>query len=314
MAKICTTANQKGGVSKTTSSLNICYSFAQKGRRTLYVDFDSQGSGSLNLGIDVASENTRTIDELLVNFMDNPKSITYEDVKPYIYHPTYEANERVEGTTKWERVNKPFGFDVIPASLNLATVEMQMMLRGGRTVSGKAYPFYLRDILKPLDEYYDFIIIDTAPSLSYLSINAMCAGTSGIIVPSNLDIMSFRGIGSFIDTANEAVQLTQNAGEDHRGILGVLLSLYSERRTVDNALARYIIDFYPVPVFKTRIIDSSDAKKANASMLLFSQVNKKAKACFDNLTAEIEEAINYPDKWKQEAKDTYMQTKQEEGE
>ena len=314
MAKIIALANQKGGVSKTTSSLNICYSFAQKGRKALLIDFDSQGSSSLNLGIDVASDEINTIEELLVKFMDDPKSITYEDVKPYIYKPTFETNERIEGTTKWQRVNKEFGFDVIPASLNLATVEMQMMLRGGRTVSGKAYPFYLRDICKVLNDKYDFIVIDTAPSLSYLSINAMCASTSGIIVPSNLDIMSFRGIGSFIDTANEAVQIAKNAKEEHRGILGVLLSLYSERRTVDNALARYIIDFYPVPVFKTRIIDSSDAKKANASMLLFSQVNKKAKACFDNLTTEIEEAINYPDKWKQEAKDTYMQTKQEEGE
>lgn len=310
MAKIICLANQKGGVSKTTDSLNICYSFAQKGRRALLIDFDSQGSASQNLGLDVSSEDTNTIENLIYDFLDNPQAITYEDVKDYIYRPTYETNERIEGSINWQTVNKEFGFDIIPSSLALATVESHIAMRGGRSQSGKIYPFYLRDICKVLDDRYDFIVVDTAPSLGALSINAMCSAKSGIIIPSNLDIMSFRGIGSFIDTANEAVNISIKAGEEHRGILGVLLSLYSERRSVDNALAKYIIEYYPVPVFKTKIIDSSDARKANASMLLFSQINKKAYNCFDELTSEIEEAINYPEKWQNDAKKVYEENKE----
>ena len=312
MSKTLCLANQKGGVAKSTNSLNICYALSQKGNRVLLIDFDSQGSSSLNLGIDVSDDNTNTIEMLLDEYLDKPTKITYEAVKDYIYTPTYVANERVSG--KWTKVNKEFGFDVIPSSLGLASVEMKMGLVGGKSVGGKVFPFYLYLICQTLEDKYDYIIIDTAPSLSTLSVNAMCCATSGIIIPSNLDIMSFRGIGSFIDTAKECVELSEKAGVKHRGILGVLLSLYSERRTVDNYLARYIIDFYPVPVFKTKIIDSSDAKKANASMLLFSQINKKAKACYDKLADELEEAINKPNEWQLSAKQQYEDTKEEQGE
>ena len=312
MAKILCLANQKGGVAKSTNALNISYMLSQKGKKVILIDFDSQGSSSLNLGIDISDSNTNTIDMLLSKFMGHTFDIKYEDVKPYIYRPVFETNERVGG--KWERVNKEFGFDVIPSSLALAMVEMKMGLIGAVKNNGKIDPFCLTDVVRTFKDKYDYVIIDTAPSLSTLSINAMVCAVDGIIIPSNLDIMSFRGIGSFIDTAKDCVEITNKKNIKHRGILGVLLSLYSERRTVDNSLARYIIDFYPIPVFKTKIIDSSDAKKANASMLLFSQINKKARACYERLVDEIEEALTDPAGWEESAKKQYEETKKEQGE
>ena len=99
--------------------------------------------------------------------------------------------------------------------------------------------------------------------------------------------MSFRGIKSFEESVEAAKKLNPN----HKGILGILLSLYFDKRAVDNALAKYIEEFYPIPVFKTQIPDSTDAKRANASGLLFSQVNKKAKKAFDELCKEIMDAV-----------------------
>ena len=307
--------NQKKKKKKTTDCLNIAYSMANtKHKKVLLIDLDSQGSASLNLGINITDENINTIDELLGAYVDRQFThFDWEDVKEFIYRPTFTTKQRVEGTLRWETVTKPFGFDIMPSALPLATVELKMSLAAGNTESKKIYSHYLYDLVKCIEENadYDYIIIDTPPALGALSMNAMAAATEGIIVPSNLDIMSFRGIQSFKKSADYIQQFSEQNNIRHRGVLGILLSLYSERRSVDRALEEYVHDFYPTPTFKQQIRESSDAKKANADGLLFSQISRKARKDFDELADEIEFAIENKEAWEKKSAEVWEKIKEE---
>lgn len=279
--------NQKGGVSKTVSSLNIAYALSNYfGKKVLLIDFDSQASSTLDLGVDATSEDTKSIDELLDPYVENIlRRPTWEQIRPYIITPTYASRERDENNRmKWVNTVRPYGFDLIPSSINLSVTELRM---GIASVNGQIYSGYLNDILQTIEEnsHYDFVVIDTPPALGALSVNAIRASTAGCIAPTNLDIMSFYGLQSLITTI-ESVQRGLPAGE-HAGIMGILLNLYSERRTIDRALDEYLKNFYPVHAFATRIPESSDVKKANASNLLYAQVNKKAAQAYKDLAAEI---------------------------
>lgn len=309
--KVICLGNQKGGCSKTTDCLGICYSFANtKGKKVLLIDLDSQGSASLNLGINITDDDVNTIDELLGAYVT--KQITafgWEDVKNFIYTPTYLARRRVPNSSKWETVQLPFGFDVMPSALSLSVVELQMSLAAN---GGKIYSYYVYDMIECIKQNadYDYIVLDTPPALGAISISSMSAAIDGIIIPSNLDIMSFRGIQSFKESADYVVRASESRGIKHRGILGILLSLYSERRSVDRALEEYVHEFYPTPTFQSQIRESSDAKRANAESLLFSQINKKAKEDFDALVDEIEFAINDKEGWEKKTEEVWKKIKE----
>lgn len=317
-SKIITFGNQKGGVSKSTISLNVSYAMSNfLNKKVLLIDLDSQGSSSLNLGINITDDDINTIDVLLGAYVRREiKSFNWEDVKNFIYTPTYSARRRIEGSIEWETVNIPFGFDAMPSSLPLSLVELQMAIAGGQTSSGRIYSYYLYDLIECIKQNadYDYIIIDTPPSLGALSVNAMTAATSGIIIPSNLDLMSYRGILSFKESADFVQQTTEKKGIKHRGILGIVLSLYSERRSVDKALEEYVHDFYPLATFQTQIRESSDCKRATAEGLLFAQINKKAKEDFTKLSEEIEFAIENPDGWTKRNKEAWQEIKRQRGE
>ena len=291
--RVLACANQKGGVGKTTCSLNICYSLANTyNQRVLLIDMDSQASSSLNLGLDVADEGVHTIDELLDPLIRNRK-ISWDLIEECIYTPTYTDRQRdPENGMKWVTIERPFGFDIIPSELYLSVIEMLMGIAGGATKTG-INMHYLEMITDRIEEQgiYDWIIIDTPPSLGPLSICSVAAARDGIIIVSNLDVMSTRGITSFIESANTV----KNFNKNHRGILGILLSLYSDRRTIDRSIDKWVQEFLPIPTFDTRIPDTADVKKANSSALLVSQINKKARAAFDSLCAEIMYAVEHPE-------------------
>lgn len=298
--------NQKGGVAKTTTTLNAAYALANTHKKkVLLIDMDSQGSASLNVGIDISADETNTIDTLLDVLVKNElPSIPWQLLQNYIYTPTFDDRVRNPlDKMKWLDVKRPFGFDVIPSSLGLSVTEMKMGLAGGKLGTGIRTD-YLSKIIKTIAENrdYDYVLIDTPPSLGALSLNSMAAATDGIIITSSVDIMSIRGISTFIETT-EAIKETI---PEHRGVLGILLSLYSERRIVDRSIEEWVKEFLPIPTFDTRIPETSNVKKANSSMLLVSQLDRKMKTAFDNFTEEIIYACENPEaligsaKWESE--------------
>ena len=295
--KVLCVGNQKGGVSKTTTSLNLCYSLANTyHQKVLLIDMDSQGSASLNLQIDVASEDIHTIDQLLEPIvLREQRNVTWEALQECIYTPSYTDRVRdPEDRMKWKQVQTPFGFDLIPSSLYLSIVEMRMGIAAGKFYGGAINQFYLRQtIIETLRNYsdYDYVVIDTPPSLGALSVNAMAAAEDGVIIVSNLDVMSTRGIESFI----ESTQMVQQANQDHRGILGILFALYSDRRAVDRQVDDWAQQFLPIPVFDSKIPETANVKKANSSKLLVSQIDKKMKAAYDAFTNEVMYATEHPD-------------------
>lgn len=295
--KVLCVGNQKGGVSKTTTSLNLCYSLANTyDQKVLLIDMDSQGSASLNLQIDVASEDIHTVDQLLEPIvLREQKNVTWEALKECIYTPTYTDRVRdPEDRMKWKQVQTPFGFDLIPSSLYLSIVEMRMGIAAGKFYGGAINQFYLKQtIIQTLRNYseYDYVVIDTPPSLGALSVNAMAAAEDGVIIVSNLDVMSTRGIESFI----ESTQMVQQANTSHRGILGILFALYSDRRAVDRQVDDWAQQFLPIPVFDSKIPETANVKKANSSKLLVSQIDKKMKAAYDAFTNEVMYATEHPD-------------------
>lgn len=286
MTYILTLGNQKGGCSKTSSCLNLCYGLSQLGKKVLLIDQDSQGSAGLCLSIPIESDEINTIDILLDALVMNPNmDLQWDVVKDFIYSPTYVDRVRdPENPMKWIDQDTYFGFDCMPSSLNLSVVELKMGLAGGVTKSGLRTDYLTKIvdvIIKNAD--YDYIIIDTAPSLSALTLGSMATAKDGIIVVSSLDVMSIRGISTFIETTETIRKKIPN----HKGIIGILLALYSERRVIDRSIDDWVKDFLPIPTFKTRIPESGYFKKANSALLLASQLDKKVYNAFISFAQEV---------------------------
>lgn len=293
MTYVLTLGNQKGGCSKSSSTINLAYALALKGKKVLVIDMDSQGSASLNLGIDIGDEETNTIDEILDDMIMNPgKDAEWDDVKRFIYEPTFPDRKRnPENPMRWMDCRTSFGFYIMPSSLNLSVVELKMGLAGGVTRQGIRTD-YLSKITDCIAKNTDieYILIDTPPSLGALSMNAMAAAKDGVIVVSNLDVMSVRGISTFIETTDTIKKLIPG----HRGIIGIMFSLYVDRRIIDRSIDDWAKDFLPIPTFNTHIPESGSFKKANSAMLLASQIDKKISKAFEDLADEIIFATENP--------------------
>lgn len=297
VTRVLSCSNQKGGVAKSTCTINTAYTLCELGKNVLVIDMDSQASSSLNLGLDETEQDLNTIDMLLEPLVLNQqKYASWNDIKEAIYTPTFIDRQRdPNNKMKWISVPTPFGknakFDCIPSSIHLAIVELEMGLASGK--AGKMYPIYLEKIIQVIKQHgdYDYILLDCPPSLSGLFLNSVFSAVDGVIAVSSLDIMSLRGIDNLLESVESVTKLRP----DHRGVLGIMFGLFSERRAVDRDLNYYAKKYLPIPVFDTKIPESSDAKKANSSMLLLSQINKKCHEAYLNLAKEIDFAVNNPD-------------------
>lgn len=184
MAKIITVANQKGGVSKTTTSHAMATGLMLKGFKTLLIDLDPQGNATYTMGV------------------DGKKASIYEIIKGIV-----SPEEAVQTTEQG---------DIIPSNLNLAGADMEFKETGRE--------FLLKDIVDLLDSHYDYIIIDTPPTLGILTINALTASNE-VIIPVGADIYSLQGLGQL----NETIGKVRKYCNKDIKIAGLLLTRYNGR-------------------------------------------------------------------------------------
>jgi len=189
VAKIISIFNQKGGVGKTTTNVNLCAALALKGKKVLSIDIDPQGNSTSGFGIDKNSLK-ETIYDVLIEDIDINK----------VVHETEIQN-----------------LDLIPSNIQLAGAEIELTNTKHREKT-------LKEKINLLDKEYDFIIIDCPPSLGLLSLNALTVSNT-VLIPIQCEYYSLEGVGQLIDTV-KLVKKTLNPKLD---IEGVLLNMYDGR-------------------------------------------------------------------------------------
>ena len=305
MTKIISVINQKGGVGKTTTTANLAYALAQRGLKVLAIDYDSQASltNCLNVGL-VEDTTYYSIYEMMLKDLrpidpSEDPILANCDFKELcdlcICKPTYKKTviEKVNGESRPGEVEEPFGFDLLPSHIALADYELEATSSNDSNIGFRLYNV-IRQILQVRD--YDFVLIDCPPSLGIMSMNAIAAATDGIIIPTNLDLMSTRGVENLIEKIADIQEMLLNLNIVHMGIIGVLLNLYSERRIIDNSIKNNLERFYPIRTFKTTIPESTAAKKAVWIGRTYYQINKKAKTAYDNLAKELLDVLKVREK------------------
>jgi chromosome partitioning protein len=213
-AKVLAMCNQKGGVGKTTSTINLGAALTEYGRRVLLVDFDPQGALSVGLGV-APHQLEHTIYNVLI-----------ENSVP--------ANEIVM------RTNVP-DMDLLPSNIDLSAAEVQLVTEVGREHA-------LLRVLRPVLESYDYVLVDCQPSLGLLTVNALAA-SDGVLIPLECEFFSLRGVALLIDTI-EKVQQRLNPKLD---ITGILATMFDPRTVHSREVMNRVVEAFGETVFDTVI-------------------------------------------------------------
>ncbi|WP_419786202.1 ParA family protein [Pseudodesulfovibrio sp.] len=213
MARRIVVANQKGGVGKTTTAVNLAASLAVMEKRVLLVDCDPQGNASSGLGFYPSDKRDNIYSALF-----DPKNIhkaIYETDVPYL--------------------------SILPGTQDLVGAEIELVDKMGRE-------YYLRDLVVTADDDFDYIIIDCPPSLGLLTVNALCAATE-LLVPLQCEYYALEGIAQLLMTY-ELVRKRLNSGLD---ILGVVLTMYDSRNRLSWQVKNEVRKAFPQHLFETVI-------------------------------------------------------------
>ena len=213
MAKIIAITNQKGGVGKTTTSVNLSACVAQEGHRVLIVDADPQGNTSSGLGIRV-KEKTPTVYEVMSGEV-----------------PLMDALCRTEVG----------GLFVLPSDIRLAGAEIEMVGIDDREL-------LLKRALKTVSGDYDYLLIDCPPSLSLLTVNALTAAES-VLIPIQCEYYALEGVGQLINT----VKLMRKKLNPALAIEGILLTMFDSRTNLCAQVVQEVRSHFPEEVFETMI-------------------------------------------------------------
>ncbi|WP_159560058.1 ParA family protein [Streptococcus halichoeri] len=255
MAEAITIANRKGGVGKTTTTLNLAYSLKELGKKVLVIDLDPQAN--LTRCFDVGNtENIKNIGHLLMTELEEEESYLVED-----YTKSYDE------------------IDIIPSSIFLSAVEAQM-----RSETGSER--ILSEIINQVKEYYEYILIDTSPSLNVLTINALCASDSVLIV-ADTQLFAVVGINELLKTIHKIKKRVNPKLK----VQGILLTMYENRTNLSKTLTEQIEEMFQkkIKVFQTKI---PKTVKVGEAIYSGQSIKKYAKGssvdiAYDNLAKEI---------------------------
>ena len=253
--KIIALVNNKGGVGKTTSAVNLAAGIAAGKRRVLLVDLDAQGSASLSLGLTRADLTPGTA-EVILDGLPIREAIRPSSVK---------------------------GLDILPGSMALASADLVLSAVAGREV-------VLKDALTPIRGDYDFAVLDCPPSLGLLTVNALTAADF-FIIPLTPDYLSLEGLVNFMDAVEK---IRSGIGGKVAAPLGILLTLADYRLNVTEEIGRMIRGYYGRLVFKSEIRGNVRLKEAPSfGKSIFDYDNGSAGAeAYRELTKEVIQRIN----------------------
>ncbi|HEY8477025.1 MAG TPA: AAA family ATPase [Chloroflexota bacterium] len=252
-------SNQKGGVGKTTTAVNLGVALSELGKRVLLVDLDPQANLTVHLGIREPDTLPRTITDVLLAIV-SPHAVQGPTVRDVI-------------------LPMPHGVDLVPCNLQLAAAELTLFTSLSREM-------VLRDALRPVVDEYDFIIVDCLPSLGLLVINALAAA-DGVLVPVQADYLSMQGVSQLL----QAVAVVRDRLNPRLKLLGLLFTMADFRtlhaREVVQATRAVFQD--SVPIFDTVIrlsVAFKESSKAGQSVLAYAPDGRGA-AAFRDLAREV---------------------------
>lgn len=250
MAKIIAITNQKGGVGKTTTAINLSACLAAAERRTLLIDLDPQGNASLGLGLEKDKFTQLNIYHALIG---------EESIENCLY-----------------RTDMP-GLDICPSDNNLIGAEIEL-------VSAFAREAKLKTALEPIMNKYDYIIIDCAPSLNILAVNALNAAHS-YLVPMQTEFLAMEGLSQLLNT----VKLIKASLNPKLQLEGILLTMYDSRNNLSKLVAQDLMNHFKSDVMKSiipRNVKLSECPSHGKPIILYDIASKGSEA-YLSLAKEI---------------------------
>ena len=241
MGKIISIANQKGGVGKTTTSINLSTILAKKGRRVLMIDADPQGNASSGVGVG-REDIELSIYDVLINDTEIPDVVKKTNVK---------------------------NLSLCPSNINLAGAEVEL-------VSMMSREQRLKEKLDEVKEDYDFIIIDCPPSLGLITLNAFTASDS-VLIPVQCEYYALEGLGQLLNTIN---LVKKHLNKDIE-IEGALLTMYDIRTNLSNQVVKEVKRYFNEKVYKTvipRNVKLSEAPSYGMPISMYDPRSKGAKS------------------------------------
>ena len=239
MGKIIALANQKGGVGKTTTSINLAASLAALDQKILLVDADPQANASSGLGVDIRSIEA-SVYECIINQIEPEKAIIRTEV---------------------------INLDVLPSHIDLVGAEIEMLNLDEREK-------VLRGILKRIQKNYDYILIDCSPSLGLITVNALTASDS-VIIPVQCEYFALEGISKLLNT----IKIIKSKLNPKLDIEGFLLTMYDSRLRLANQIYEEVKKHFGDMVFTTviqRNVKLSEAPSYGQPVLLYDSESKGA--------------------------------------
>lgn len=254
-AKVICVTNQKGGVGKTTTAVNLCYYLAKDKKKTLLIDFDPQGNATSGLGFDKNDPKFgATMTEVI---------LTTADLKDII-RPTKYKN-----------------YDLAPTAPELANAEVEI------TSQNKKFT-RLRDAINTVKDNYDCIVIDLPPSLSLLTVNGMIA-SDYLLLPVQTEFYALEGVAQLL----ESMKLVMKQANPNLKLLGVVATMYDKRTSLSAQVFAEIKKYFKKLTFKTTIprnVRLAEAPSHGVPVGAYDKFSKGAKA-YKEFTKEVEERI-----------------------